>query len=252
MQEFKNLLIEKYVKYFNAKPAPGFVEACAAHYELLVKYNEMFNLTRITGVEESVLLHYIDSVFIEASAAGEGVFSDGSIIADIGTGGGFPAFPLFFHLVHNLGKKDIKMTLFESSVKKTDFLKICVQALGIEKSVRCENMRLEDAGIEPKYREKFNIVTARALASLPVLLEYAVPLMKVTGAGLFMKGEDIEAEKTSASKAVKVLNARYIKDFVYELEGMQYKRRVLIIGKTGQTPKKYPRKSGIPKKMPLI
>lgn len=248
MEEFSGILCEKFEKYFGCEAKPALVEKCAAHFELLVKYNEMFNLTRITGAAESVLLHYVDSFFVAKSRPE--AFTPGAAIVDIGSGGGFPAVPLYLYLTEQLGLGGIKMTLVESSKKKTDFLKTAVAALGLSK-VTCLAERVEDTGTDPRCREKFDIVTARALSSLPVLVEMCVPLLKVGGLCLFMKGEDIAVELGDSKKALSELRSSYLGDFVYQIETMQYKRRVLAIRKDGHTPGKYPRKPGIPKKLPL-
>lgn len=249
MSDFSVKLTGQYSRYFGSEPSAGFVDACDCHYRLLVRYNEMFNLTRITAVDESVLLHYIDSLF--TFQARKDSFRDGVRICDIGTGGGFPAFPLFFHLRHNVGLKGVSMTCIEGSQKKTDFLNICSKELGAGNDLRCLHERTEDAAHDPSLRAKFEVVTARAVASLPVLLEYAVPFLSAGGHGLFMKGEDVGVEKRDSAKAVSELSVRFLDDLTYELEGMQYKRKIVVVEKTGVTPKKYPRKRGIPKKTPL-
>jgi len=248
MEEFKNIFREKFRSYFGCDAKPALTDKCAEHFAILVKYNEMFNLTRIVGVAESVLLHYMDSFFVARSKPE--VFKNGIAIVDIGSGGGFPAIPLYIYLTEQLGLTGVRMTLIESSKKKTDFLKTTVAELGLAK-VTCLPERVEDTGVRPQHREKYDIVTARALSSLPVLVEFCVPLLKVGGLCLLMKGEDIAVELAASAAALKELRSSYMGDFVYEIETMQYKRRVLIIKKDAHTQGKYPRKPGIPKKMPI-
>jgi 16S rRNA (guanine527-N7)-methyltransferase len=250
-EEFKYLLKTKFNQYFNEEAAPELIEACAAHYNLLIEYNEKFNLTRITDALSSVLLHYIDSFFVIKSCAGR-ILKDGVNICDIGSGGGFPSLPLFFFINYHAGVKNAKMTLIESSNKKAGFLDTVICSLDLSKSIRTAPLRIEEAGAAPKYREKFDIVTARALAALPTLLEYASPLVKTGGVCLLMKGEDIEAEKNSSKTALTELKLKLTGDFVYEIETMQYKRRVLSAEKTGVLSKKYPRQPGMAKKTPII
>jgi len=250
MTEFKTLLFEKYMKYFKEEPNGEFLSACDTHYNLLCEYNERFNLTRITDMAGSVLLHYIDSIFI-AIAGSEKILKDGVWICDVGSGGGFPAFPLFFYIHYQKKVKNAKLTMIESSNKKSGFLDVVIASLDLSKSVRTSPLRAEEAGHESKLREKYDIITARALAFLPTLLEYVSPFMKVGAAGLLMKGEDVDNEKLESKKALSELKLKMKEDFVYEIEGMTYKRRVLIIEKTGQLPKKYPRNPGIPKKTPI-
>jgi len=189
-EEFKYLLKIKFNQYFNEEAAPELIEACAAHYNLLIEYNEKFNLTRITDVLSSVLLHYIDSFFVVKSCAGR-LLKAGVNICDIGSGGGFPSLPLFFFINYHAKVKNAKMTLFESSNKKAGFLDTVIRSAGLSKSVQTAALRVEEAGASPKYREKFDILTARALAALPTLVEYASPLVKTGGLCLLMKGEDI-------------------------------------------------------------
>ncbi len=249
-EEFKTLLKQKFEKYFKEEAKPEFIDACALHYALLTEYNEKFNLTRIIDVESSVLLHYIDSVFVAGSCP-QRILKDGVNICDVGTGGGFPAFPLFFYMIYQAGVKNAKMTLIESSNKKAGFLDTVITAAGLSKSMRTVALRIEEAGADRKYRERFDVVTARALAALPTLLEYVSPLVRVGGACLLMKGEDVEAEKNSSQRALVELNMKLAGDFVYEIETMQYKRRVLIAEKKNVLAKKYPRNPGMAKKTPI-
>ncbi len=250
-ENFRELLGEKYEKYFNEKAEEPFLEACETHYELLCEYNEKFNLTRITSVQDSVLLHYIDSFFIPSPCKSR-VFKDGVSMCDIGSGGGFPALPLLFLMIFQKKVKNAKMTLIESSNKKADFLDTVIKTAVLSKSVRTAVLRIEEAGASSKFREKFDIITARALAALPVLFEYASPLIRPGGVCLLMKGEDIEAEKKSAQKALKEFNLKLAGDFVYEIETMQYKRRIMMVEKTGPLSKKYPRQPGMAKKAPIV
>ncbi len=248
-EEFKSLLEQKFEKYFKEPAKPELIEACATHYGLLIEFNEKFNLTRIVDAESSVLLHYIDSFFVARSCGG--IFKDGVNICDLGSGGGFPALPLFFYITYQAGVKNAKMTLVESSKKKAGFLETVITALGLSKSMRPVALRIEEAGADRKYRERFDILTARALAALPTLLEYASPLVRVGGTCLLMKGEDIDAEKKSAENALVELRLKLKKDFVYEIETMQYKRRVLIADKLNVLSRKYPRNPGMAKKTPI-
>ncbi|MEZ7892898.1 MAG: 16S rRNA (guanine(527)-N(7))-methyltransferase RsmG [Candidatus Wallbacteria bacterium] len=249
MEEFITLFNQKYADYFGEAAKREFAEACFKHYEMLLKYNESFNLTRITTVCDSVLYHYIDSIFVSKALDIEKAKK--AKFADIGSGGGFPAFPLYFWLAYQKGC-DVEFTMFESSNKKSDFLNIVAGSLGVFKKVKSYAFRAEEAGADLKFREKFDFVTARAVSAVPVLMEYCAPLLKVNGSALLMKGLEIHDEISASINAQKELSVRISKKSpAYEIEGLDRKRQILIIEKYAQTKKIYPRNPGMAKKLPL-
>jgi len=250
LEEFITLFNQKYENYFKEAAKPAFTEACFKHYELLLKYNESFNLTRITTVSDSVLYHYIDSIFVSKALNIEKIKN--AKFADVGSGGGFPAFPLYFWLAYQKGLNDIEFTMFESSKKKSDFLNIVADTLGISKKIKSFNLRAEEAGGKYKFREQFNFVTTRAVAAVSVLMEYCAPLLKVNGSALLMKGLEIHDEIRTSKNALNELNMRFAKKSPdYEIEGLDRKRQILIVEKYEQTKNIYPRKPGTAKKLPL-
>ncbi len=201
--------------------------------ELLVEYNKKVNLTAITKPEEIEDKHFIDCLNLAAQP-----FVSGSV-CDVGSGAGFPG------IVLAIAKPDIELTLIEPTAKRCRFLEFACKELNL--NIRIVNDRAEICGLK-EYREKFNLVTARAVASMPVLLEYCVPLCSVGGSFVAMKGE---AENlTSGQCAAGVLGAGNAEEICYSLPAGEF-RRLLIYKKTKKTPKHYPRNAGVISKKPL-
>ncbi|MDE6586232.1 MAG: 16S rRNA (guanine(527)-N(7))-methyltransferase RsmG [Clostridia bacterium] len=203
---------------------------------ILLESNKKFNLTAISDENEVQIKHFYDSV------APERFFKQGARVAEIGSGGGFPSVPLM------IVRKDLKFTLIESTGKKCDYLKEVVESLGLH----CEqvlNIRAEDGAKDPQLREKFDVVTARAVAKLNTLSEYCLPYVKVGGTFIAYKGdgEDI----TEAERAISILGGKIEEVYEYELPCGYGKRRVVIIKKVSATPLKYPRGNGKERKNPL-
>lgn len=144
---------------------PLQLEQFSRYYELLVETNKVMNLTAITEPEEVAVKHMVDSLLVyEAEMAGK-------TLADVGTGAGFPGVPLKIYC------PELKVTLIDSLGKRLRFLQQVIEELGL-KGIRCEHLRAEDAGRDKKHREKYDYVTARAVARLSVLSEYCLPLAK--------------------------------------------------------------------------
>ncbi len=204
------------------------------YYDLLVFYNQKFNITAITEREEVIKKHFIDSALGVDKIVG-------NEIIDIGSGGGFPAIPL------KIMKEDVNLTLLEATGKKCEFLKTVVSELGL-KNVTVINGRAEDIAKDEKYREKFSTCTARAVARLNTLCEYCMPFVKKGGLFLAYKGDGAE-EVTEAQNAIKILGGKLKENFEYSLDGA--KRSLISIEKIKETDKKYPRGNGKERKSPL-
>lgn len=204
------------------------------YYDLLIKYNSMFNITAITEKEEVIVKHFIDSALGYKKVLGENLI-------DIGSGGGFPALPL------KILNSNLKVTLVEATGKKCNFLTAVVKELNL-KNVTVINGRAEELAIKEEYREKFDICTARAVARLNILCEYCMPLVKKGGIFLSYKGEGFEEEK-ECKNAVNILGGRVKEIYSYQLEGA--KRTLITIEKVDNTDKKYPRSNGKIRKNPL-
>lgn len=206
-------------------------------YALLCEANRTVNLTRITALEDFLYRHLLDSLAVAPLIPPE------SNVADVGSGAGFPALPLA------LARPDIRMTAVESTGKKCRFIREAAESLGLE-NVAIVPERAETLGRSPAGREKYDIVIARAVSSLPILLELCLPLLKPRGRFLAMKGVSFEPELTASTRALKTLGGKLeeIQTFPHpRLEGS----RLLIFEKVGRTPAQYPRQAGLPAKNPL-
>ncbi|MDB4978552.1 MAG: rRNA methyltransferase GidB [Candidatus Peribacteria bacterium] len=165
-------------------------------------------------------------------------------LLDIGTGGGFPLLPLALQL------PDAALTGMDATQKKLKAIQQMVDELGI-KNVSLLTGRAEELGHKPTYREQFDVVTSRAVAELPVLLEFCSPFVKPTGYVVLWKSLQIDQELASAKNALKELMLHLIHTHQYELPGDFGKRQLLVFRKASKLPKKYPRGVGVPKKNPL-
>ncbi|MBQ6332083.1 MAG: 16S rRNA (guanine(527)-N(7))-methyltransferase RsmG [Clostridia bacterium] len=211
-------------------------EACdkfVAYYDLLIDWNTRMNLTAITAPEEVVKKHFYDSL------AALKYLPDGAKIADVGTGAGFPAIPL---LILN---PTLKITLVDSLNKRITFLEEVLKTLQL--SAECVHARAEDFGRDPKYRGQFDATVSRAVASLPVLLELTVPLLKVGGKAYCYKGDVSEELKTAKS----ALHLLHCTAETVPLASDYGARTLVICTKNAPTPSTYPRKAGLPSKKPL-
>lgn len=208
--------------------------------EHMLEFNRTVNLTRITEPVEIAIKHILDSLLIYDSK----LFPSQTKIADIGTGAGFPGVPLAIFL------KDSFVTLVDSLRKRTLFLSEATAAAGIN-NVEIVQARAEDFAQMPRYREKYDIVTARAVAPLNILAELCIPVIRVGGTFLVMKGPSIENEITEALSAINLAGGKIHSVKEYQLPRTNDRRTLIKIKKTRPTPGKYPRKAGIPQKQPL-
>lgn len=204
--------------------------------EYLVEYNQKVNLTAITEHRDIYIKHFLDSlmplIYVD--------IPQGATLIDVGTGAGFPSIPI------KLYRSDIKLTLLDSLNKRIVFLESLCSKLKID--VECVHGRAEDFGKDDCYRERFDFATARAVANLQILSEYCIPFVKVGGSFIAMKGlsEDIEA----SNNAIRTLGGKLINDATYTIPP-EDNRRIIVIEKISNTPKKYPRISGKIKSKPL-
>ena len=208
------------------------------YYELLTAKNKVMNLTAITEYNDVVRKHFIDSMMISRVLDMKKINS----LCDVGTGAGFPGIPLKIVYPH------IQLTLVDSVGKRVNFLSEVVEKLGLE-DVETIHSRTEDLAHNQKYREKYDMVTARAVASMNVLAEYCIPYAKIGGYCAAYKSGNIEEEIENAKNAVKILGGKIEKTDVFEIYEMG--RSIVLIKKASSTPKMYPRKAGTPSKNPL-
>ena len=207
--------------------------------DLLLSYNEVMNLTAITDREEIKIKHYLDSV----SPLAFSLIPDGAHVADVGSGAGFPGVPL------KIAKRDIHLTAIDSLNKRLNFLETVKNELSLD-NIDTVHLRAEEAGQNKELRESFDIATARAVANLSVLSEWCLPLVKVGGSFIALKGPSPEEEIEEAREAVSVLGGKIAEVFTVNLPG-EIKHSIVLIKKISQTPSKYPRKPGKASKQPI-
>lgn len=207
--------------------------------ELLLEWNQRINLTAIEDEKDIVVKHFIDSFSIIPYLK-----SGNARLIDIGTGAGFPGIPV------KIACEGVEVVLLDSLAKRIGFLDAVINELALQK-IKAVHGRAEDFGVRPDYREKFDVSVARAVAGLPVLLEYCLPFVKTGGIFIAMKGSSTE-EVESAGKALEVLGGRIEEIKEMTLPFSDIKRNIIIIKKYRQTPTKYPRKAGRPLKEPLF
>ena len=208
------------------------------YMNLLIEWNKKINLTAITEPNEIILKHFVDSLTISK------YISDGTRVVDVGTGAGFPGIPLKIY------RQDIEITLLDSLQKRINFLDEVIRELNLEK-IETIHSRVEDFGKDKRYREKFDIATSRAVANLATLSEFLLPLVKVGGKVISMKGSLIEEELENSKNAIKILGGKIEKVDEFNLPNSDISRNIVLIDKIKETPNKYPRKAGEPSKKPL-
>ena len=208
------------------------------YMNLLLEWNEKINLTAITEPNEIILKHFIDSITISK------YIDSRSYVADIGTGAGFPGIPL------KILRDDTKVVLVDSLNKRIKFLDEVIARLELT-NIKTVHSRAEEFGKNIEYREKFDVVTSRAVANLSTLSEYLIPLAKIDGICLSMKGPEVNQEINDAQNAIGVLGGTISNIYEFKLPSSDIERNVIEIKKVKQTPNKYPRKAGTPAKEPL-
>ncbi len=208
------------------------------YMNLLIEWNKKINLTAITEPDEIILKHFVDSLTISK------YISDGTKVVDVGTGAGFPGIPL------KIVRQDVDITLLDSLQKRINFLDEVINELNLEK-ITTVHSRVEDFGKNKKYREEFDIATSRAVANLATLSEYLLPLVKVGGKVISMKGSLIQEELENSKNAIKILGGQIEKVDEFDLPNSDISRNIVLIDKIKNTPNRYPRKAGEPSKKPL-
>ena len=211
------------------------------YYELLVEWNSFMNLTGITEFDEVMKKHFVDSISLVKACDLEE--KDVSLI-DIGTGAGFPGLPL------KIVFPKLKVTLLDSLNKRIKFLDEVILQLGLE-DIDTIHGRAEDFAKPDKLREKYDICVSRAVANLATLSEYCLPFVKVGGCFVSYKSEKISDEANDAQKAITLLGGNVKEQIEFMLPDSDIYRNLFVIEKTSATPKRFPRKAGMPAKEPL-
>lgn len=235
-------LAENAAQKFGVELSPAISEQFSTYARDMLDWNEnRANLTAITDPDAVETRHFLDSI----SLLGHVAIPQNARLIDVGTGAGFPG------LVLKIIRPDIALTLMDSVGKKTAFLSHMVETLQLS-NVQVVTSRAEDAGQNTAHREKYEVVVARAVAHLPVLAEYLLPLCKVGGICVAMKGESAAREFDEAAYALETLGGKGIANHRVELPGVDEAHYLIVIEKIRPTPAQYPRQAGTPAKRPLF
>ncbi len=240
MDRSKFHILEDGCQAFGVTLTEKQIEQFEKYYELLVEWNKVMNLTGITEFDEVMQKHFVDSVAAAEYVEMEKINS----LIDVGTGAGFPGIPLKIVYPH------LQVTLLDSLNKRIKFLDEVVDNLGLT-GIETVHGRAEDAAKKAEYREQFDLSVSRAVANLASLTEYCLPFVKVGGKFVSYKSVAVDEEIAQSKKAVYVLGGEIGKVEKFQLPGSDMERALVVVEKKRSTPKKYPRKAGMPTKEPL-
>lgn len=233
-------ILKKGIEDLGLKCSDETIDKFSKYREILVEWNQKMNLTGIEEEKEVYIKHFLDSV----AAVKKGYIKDGMSIIDVGTGAGFPGLPLRICLENS------KVTLLDSLNKRVNFLSEVCTNINID-DIELIHGRAEDFGKDEKYREQYDIATARAVAGLPILMEFCVPFIKVGGYFVCLKGPNADTELEESRKAMEVLGLEFVEKIDVELPEIELKHNIVVFKKVNSTPAKYPRKAGKPVKTPI-
>jgi 16S rRNA (guanine527-N7)-methyltransferase len=215
-------------------------EAFAWYAAEMLRWNEKINLTAITNPDQVEIKHFLDSL----SCLLVREFRPPGRVIDVGTGAGFPGLPL------KIALPGFQFTLVESIAKKADFCRHVVEELALAE-VEIVNARAEQLGHDPRHREAYDWGLARAVASLPTLLEYVIPFLQVGGRAILQKGDAAPAEVHESGAALQLLGAEVETLKPVELPRVPETRHLVVVHKFAGTPADYPRRVGVPSRRPL-
>ncbi len=240
LEKYNTTSFEKDLEELNIKLDKRQVCQFLQYYELLVEWNSFMNLTAITDFDEVIKKHFIDSLSLIKSIDLSRNFS----VIDIGTGAGFPGIPL------KIAFPNLKITLLDSLNKRIKFLDEVINRLEL-KDIKTIHGRAEDFAKDKDYRENYDLCVSRAVANLSTLSEYCLPYIKVGGKFISYKSEKITDEMNAAKNAIHILGGNVLSQVEFNLPDSDIYRNLFVIEKVKDTPKKYPRKAGLPSKEPL-
>jgi 16S rRNA (guanine527-N7)-methyltransferase len=226
---------------FNINLTTDQQEAFSRYGDELIDWNKTrANLTGITDPLAIEIKHMLDSLSVLTAVT----LPEGARVIDVGSGGGFPGLPM------KIALPDLHLTLLEATGKKVAFLAHMAKLLNLE-HVTTIHLRAEEAGQDARYRAQFDLVVARAVARLPALLEYLLPLCKVGGQCVAMKGETAQDEADDSANALKQLGGQLSGLHAVQLPGLMEKHYLVVVTKVAPTPAQYPRRAGLPSQSPL-
>lgn len=235
-EEFQTQLAQQGI-HLSAKQLQQFQQ----YFQILVEWNEKMNLTAITAEQDVYLKHFYDSISLALTA--DFTVTD-STLCDVGAGAGFPSIPL------KIVFPELQVAIVDSLQKRIGFLTHLTESLGLT-GVALYHDRAETFGQNKQFRESFTYVTARAVARLNVLSELCLPLVKKGGLFFALKAAQSQEELAEAKPAIALLGGKFLEDKALHLPVTGDERHIIMIQKTKETPKKYPRKPGTPNKQPL-
>lgn len=207
------------------------------YLELLSRWNRKARLSAITRPVEAVRLHFLDSLL---SLGAE--FPAATRVIDVGSGAGFPGIPM------KIVRPDLQFTLLEAAARKAAFLEIAGKELGLELEVI--HARAEEAAHDERWRERFDVAMARALAPLAAACELTMPFVKPNGRVVLLKGPSVRGELAAGRRAVGKLGGGAMRALSAALPGGD-RRVIIVIEKSAPTPTEYPRRAGLPRRKPL-
>ena len=234
--EFKNIFLEELEKN-NLKLDENKIKTFYDYMLGILDWNDKINVTAITDEREFIRKHFIDSLTVCSNIA------DGESVIDVGTGAGFPGVPI------KIVKENSKVTLIDSVNKKLNVIRNISEEINLQ-NLEIIHTRAEDLANKEEYREKFDVVTTRAVSNFSTIVEYMLPFIKVGGKAICMKGPNFKEELEASKKAIDVLGGEII-SIRTEIISEDFERNIIIIKKVKNTPKKFPRGQGKPLREPI-
>lgn len=238
--EYNTTQFEKDLQALQITLSKKQIDQFITYYEMLRDWNEKMNLTAITEFDDVFKKHFIDSISLIKAKDLSGKLS----VIDVGTGAGFPGLAL------KIAFPNLQVTLLDSLNKRIQFLDAVIAELGLT-DVETIHGRAEDFAKPDMLREKYDLCVSRAVANLTTLSEYCLPFVKVGGEFISYKSEKITEEMAAAKNAISLLGGVVKNQVEFKLPDSDIYRNLFMIEKCKPTPKKFPRKAGLPAKEPL-
>ncbi len=239
--KYDTIQFEKDLSALDIRLSEHQIDQFLKYYELLVEWNEFMNLTAITEYDEVMKKHFVDSLSLIKTYD----VSREATVIDVGTGAGFPGLAL------KIAYPNLKVTLLDSLNKRINFLNEVITQLGLS-GIDTVHGRAEDFAKPDKLRGKYDLCVSRAVANMSTLSEYCLPFVKVGGKFISYKSEKIGEEMNNAKNAITLLGGKLDRSEEFYLPDSDIYRNLVVIKKVKETPKKFPRKAGLPAKEPLV